>query len=143
MTDHLSTRRRSELMRRIRSQGTTPERATMRLTRALIGYFCRNAKSLPGRPDIASFSRRKAIFVHGCFWHQHANCKRSNVPQSNRDYWVPKLARNVARDKRNIRALQAKGWKTIVVWECECKQPKRLEDKLRRFLTASRYQPHR
>ncbi len=138
MTDHLSRRARSDLMRRIPSRGTKPEKLVMKLVRVLVGSFRAHATSLPGQPDIAVFGLRRAVFVHGCFWHQHAGCSRSNVPRSNRTYWIPKLARNVARDKQNLRALRSRGWKAAVIWECDCKNPDRLEKKLRRFLTTSK-----
>jgi DNA mismatch endonuclease (patch repair protein) len=134
MVDHLSRAARSDLMRRIKSAGSSPERLVLSITRRLIGYFRPHAKSLPGRPDVAIFSLQKAIFVHGCFWHQHRNCARSNIPKSNQKYWVPKLARNVQRDKENRRDLRRRGWEFLVVWECECRRPAILERKIKKFL---------
>src|SRR5689334_3426555 len=112
--DHLSVAERSLLMRRIKSERTSPERIVSSIARRVVGYFRPNARSLPGRPDVALFSRRRAVFVHGCFWHQHTNCPRSNVPKTNKAYWVPKLARNVERDRENVRDLRKRGWKTLV-----------------------------
>ena len=121
-------------MRRIKAEGTSPERFVSSIARRVVGYFRANARSLPGRPDVAIFSKRKAVFVHGCFWHQHAKCSRSNVPKSNKAYWVPKLARNVERDKENARDLRKRGWKILIVWECQCRNSASVERKLKRFL---------
>ena len=81
-------------------------------------------------------SRRKIVFVHGCFWHRHPKiaCLDSRLPKSNTDYWVPKLARNVERDKKNRQALVSLGWMVLVVWECETKDLTRLRSQLNRFL---------
>lgn len=133
MVDHLSRLARSELMRRIKPHGTVPEKLVSAIARRLIGYFRSNARSLPGQPDVASFRLRKAVFVNGCFWHQHRNCRRSNIPKSNRQYWIPKLARNVQRDRENFRDMRKGGWEILVVWECECRAPQSVERKLRRF----------
>jgi len=77
-----------------------------------------NQNNLPGKPDIVLKKHSTIIFVHGCFWHGHRNCKRSNTPKTNRDYWINKIQTNVKRDKKNIRELKKQGWKVIVVWEC-------------------------
>jgi len=85
------------------------------------------------RPDLVFVSRRKVIFVHGCFWHMHG-CKLSRVPKSNLDYWIPKFKRNCARDARNIKALTAQGWKHLVIWECESRNINSLQKRLKKFL---------
>jgi DNA mismatch endonuclease (patch repair protein) len=90
--------------------------------------------NLPGKPDIAFPAQQKAIFVHGCFWHQHKGCKRATVPKSNRGFWRLKLARNVARDAMQLAAIRKRGWRALVVWECEIKNERRLAAKMRRFL---------
>jgi DNA mismatch endonuclease, patch repair protein len=111
---------RSENMRRIRSSDSKPE---LRLRQALFacglrGYRC-NARGVPGRPDVF-FSRWKlAVFVHGCFWHQHQGCRRGGKPRSNRGYWEPKLAGNVIRDELRINELRELGISALVFWECE------------------------
>jgi DNA mismatch endonuclease (patch repair protein) len=76
---------------------------------------------LPGKPDLVFPSRKKVIFVHGCFWHQHAGCREGRVPDSRRSYWGPKLFKNQQRDVENRTHLEEMGWKVLVVWECELK----------------------
>jgi DNA mismatch endonuclease (patch repair protein) len=106
-------------MRRIRSKDTTPELHVRHLVYAL-GYRYRlHRRDLPGRPDLVFASRRKVIFIHGCFWHQHGNCVDGKVPKSRIDYWAAKLRANVARDLRNMLALRAIGWGVLIIWECE------------------------
>lgn len=114
---------RSEIMSRIRSAETSPERAVRSaLFRAGIRYR-KNAHDLPGKPDIVNRSRQWAIFVHGCFWHSHRDCPLASSPKTNRAYWIPKLARNVARDTEVRRRLSKAGYLTFVVWECETRDP--------------------
>lgn len=110
---------RSENMRRIRSKDTRPELAVRRIVHSL-GYRYRlHRKDIPGRPDMVFPGRRKVIFVHGCFWHQHAACGQNRVPKSNRNYWTKKLRRNKERDV-NIRSeLFELQWESLVIWECE------------------------
>jgi DNA mismatch endonuclease (patch repair protein) len=112
---------RSENMRRIRSKDTAPEMAVRRLVHGL-GYRYRlHRKDLPGNPDLVFSSRRKVIFVHGCFWHQHENssCKITNTPKTNLEYWLPKLERTKQRDEVNQHKLKETGWDVLVIWECE------------------------
>lgn len=112
---------RSAQMRLIHSKDTKPEMAIRRALFAL-GYRYRlHYKNLPGLPDIAFPSRRKAIFIHGCFWHRHKGCKKTRIPKSRLDYWLPKFEANAERDKRNQAALRKAGWKFLVVWECQTK----------------------
>jgi DNA mismatch endonuclease (patch repair protein) len=132
--DHLSKAKRSAAMRRIAAFNTEPEKAVYGMVRSLIGYARRNATSLPGRPDIAVFAKRKAIFVHGCFWHQHRGCSRSSRPKSNVSYWHPKLDRNVTRDLENVRALRKLGWMSMVIWECQLRNMALVKRRLTRFL---------
>jgi DNA mismatch endonuclease (patch repair protein) len=121
-------------MRAIRSTGMKPEMLVRRLVHGL-GYRYRlHGHDLPGRPDLVFAPRRKIIFVHGCFWHQHAGCKLAHAPRSNISYWRPKLARNVARDAAHLSALKKNGWKVLVVWECQTKNVARLSQRLKRFL---------
>ena len=124
-------------MRRIRSQDMKPELLVRRLLHGL-GYRYRlHRVDLPGKPDIVFASRKKVIFVHGCFWHGHddPNCVDGRrKPKSNLDYWLPKLARNKARDEQQQRELKANGWSVLAVWECETKDQQKLEKKLTTFL---------
>lgn len=138
MTDKLAPSRRSENMRAIRSTGMKPEMAVRSLIHRYGYRFRLHAKELPGKPDIVRRPHRQAIFVHGCFWHQHSDpkCLDGRPPKSNTGYWSGKLARNVQRDKDVLAALKKLGWKVLVIWECETKAPAKLERKLLRFLAA-------
>jgi DNA mismatch endonuclease (patch repair protein) len=132
--DKLTPERRSANMRAIRSKGMKPEMVVRRLVHTL-GYRYRlHRKDLPGKPDLAFVGRRKAIFVHGCFWHQHSGCRDGRPPSSNQQYWIPKLERNAERDAKAVRDLSERGWKTLVVWECETESKPDLERRLRSFL---------
>lgn len=123
-------------MRTVRSKDTKPELIVRRLVYGL-GYRYRlHRRDLPGSPDLVLGPRRKVIFVHGCFWHGH-DCKRgARVPKTNQEYWTAKIARNVARDKENRRALEALGWSVCVIWECELKQPEAVTKRLSACLAA-------
>lgn len=105
-----------------------------------LGYrFRLHAQELPGKPDIVRRPQRQAIFVHGCFWHQHrkTQCLDGRLPKSNTAYWHPKLSRNVQRDEASVAALKKTGWRVLVIWECETKDIGALEQRLRRFLKAA------
>lgn len=120
-------------MARIRKAGTHPELVVRRIVRALgIGYRL-NRKDLPGTPDLVFIGRRKAIFVHGCFWHRHGCKITANIPRTRAEYWGPKLARNVERDSLALQSLAAMGWATMTVWECEIGDPE-LSMRLKSFL---------
>ena len=108
-----------------KGKNTRPELLMRRELRAA-GYtgYRIHWKKAPGHPDIAFPGRKIAIFVHGCFWHQHEGCKYASKPSTNTDYWGPKFERNVERDIENRRALEEQGWHVIVVWECELKKDK-------------------
>lgn len=138
MTDRISGQRRSYNMRRIRSIDTSPEIAVRGMAYHAGFRYRLNRKELPGRPDLSFLSRRKIVFVHGCFWHQHpsAKCADSRLPESNSDYWTPKLQRNIERDAKNQRMLEEDGWQVLVLWECEIEsQPKQTEKTLVEFLS--------
>lgn len=117
---------RSENMRRIRSRDTKPE---VLLRSALFARGLRyrlNVQTLPGKPDIVFPKERLAVFVHGCFWHQHSDCIEASKPRTNVSYWSPKLARNVERDGVSKSALEALGYQVLVIWECHienCVEP--------------------
>lgn len=117
--DELTPQQRSYKMSLIRSKATKPER----LVRNWLwhhGYRYRlNVKSVPGSPDIVLRRYRTAIFVNGCFWHGHENCKKYIVPKSNTDFWVNKVKINKERDRRNYNDLYNAGWKVIIIWECQ------------------------
>ncbi|MAD63849.1 very short patch repair endonuclease [Haliea sp.] len=134
MADTVSPQKRSEIMRSVKQKGTKPEMVVRRMVHRL-GYRYRlHRKGLPGSPDLVFSSRRKVIFVHGCFWHQHEGCKASMPPKSNREYWLPKLERNSDRDKRQRQELESMGWTVMTIWECETKDLTCLKSRLVEFL---------
>lgn len=132
--DRLTPERRTLNMRAIRSTGMKPEMLVRRMAHALGYRFRLHRRDLPGNPDLVFPGRRKLIFVHGCFWHQHRGCSTGHLPKTNTKYWLPKLARNVARDAKNIATLRRSGWHVLVIWECEAKDSDYLRQRLLRFL---------
>lgn len=125
-------------MARVRSKNSRPEIAVRKVVFAL-GYRYRlHARALPGCPDLVFRLRGKVIFVHGCFWHRHANCALARIPKSRIDFWTTKLEGNRKRDERNKRALARKGWKVLTIWECQLRNVTRLEARIRRFLDEER-----
>jgi DNA mismatch endonuclease (patch repair protein) len=119
MSDTLSKERRSYIMSRIRSRDTAPEKQV----RSMLwqrGYRYRlNVKKLPGTPDIVLAKYRVVIFVHGCFWHRHENCKAASTPKRNITFWQTKFARNVQRDQRVQQQLRELRWRIHIIWECQ------------------------
>jgi DNA mismatch endonuclease (patch repair protein) len=121
-------------MRAVKGKNTSPELTVRRLAHRL-GYRYRlHGKELPGKPDLVFPSRRKVIFVHGCFWHGHECARGARVPKENRDYWQTKIFRNRERDARNVKALTEAGWDVAVFWECELREELALEKRLTDFL---------
>lgn len=119
MTDFLSAAERSERMSRIKSRDTKPEIALRRSLHRLGLRFRLGGAGLPGRPDIVFPKYRTVVFVHGCFWHRHHGCRVASTPKSNTQFWEEKFARNIERDLRVVGDLQFRGWKVVIVWECE------------------------
>ena len=137
--DTLTPEQRSALMARIRGVDTKPE---LFVRRALHGQgyrFRLHGRGLPGKPDIVFRKRKRAVFVHGCFWHRHG-CKRTTHPKSRQDYWEDKFAKNVARDRRNAALLADDGWDVFVAWECEVDSDETLLQRLMEFLGPPRIQ---
>lgn len=108
-------------MAAVKGRDTKPEILIRKLLFSLGYRFRLQRKDLPGRPDIVLPRYKTAIFVNGCFWHQHEGCKASRIPASNTEYWSAKLSRNVERDKKNQALLREMGWNVLVIWECEIK----------------------
>lgn len=134
MLDSLSPAERSERMSRIKGKNTKPELVVRSLIHRM-GYRYRlHGKGLPGRPDLVFASKRKVIFVHGCFWHRHEGCHLARLPKSRLDFWQPKLEANAERDKEVERRLAELGWKVLIIWECEVKEEAVLVSRVRAFL---------
>jgi DNA mismatch endonuclease (patch repair protein) len=133
MTDTLTSGARSAVMARVRSQNTSPEIAVRKALHALGLRFRLHSRNLPGSPDIVLARHRTAVFVHGCFWHSHAGCKRARMPATNIDYWRSKLDRNQARDRQAQTALEQLGWRVVVIWECETRPVEGLARRLAAF----------
>jgi DNA mismatch endonuclease (patch repair protein) len=138
--DTLSPGRRTENMRRVRGKNTRPEIAVRRLLHALGYRFRVHFKGLPGKPDIVFPKRKKVVFVHGCFWHQHpdAACSGSRIPKSRPEFWTDKLGNTQRRDIAQQNALLAMGWDYLIVWECQIRDREGLEEALARFLGPPR-----
>lgn len=125
---------RSFIMGRVKSKDTGPELRVRKIAHRM-GYRYRLARrGLPGSPDLVFVSRRAAIFVHGCFWHGHENCRYGRPPRSNPAYCAPKLAKNKERDAWALQELAQRGWKTLVFWQCELGDEAAIEQALREFL---------
>lgn len=125
---------RSAIMRAVRSRDTSPELAVRGLLRSFAPGYRLHRKDIPGRPDIAYIGAKRAIFVHGCFWHGHDCARGARAPKTNADYWRAKIARNQARDAGAMDALAVLGWRALVIWECELKEREFLARKLRAFV---------
>jgi DNA mismatch endonuclease (patch repair protein) len=125
---------RSRIMRAVKSGDTTPELAVRSLAHRMGYRFRLRLKDLPGKPDLVFPRMRKAIFVHGCFWHGHDCARGARVPKRNRDYWVKKIKRNKERDNAARQALRRAGWRVAVVWECALRKDSNISSELRNFL---------
>lgn len=134
MADVFSKVARSAIMSRVKGKDTVPEIAVRKIAFGL-GYRYRlHCAHLPGKPDLVFPRLHKVILVHGCFWHRH-NCTNATTPSSNIKYWLQKFAKNVERDKRNLRKLKRLGWGRLVIWECQMKNHGRVTDRIQRFLS--------
>lgn len=136
MTDILSRSDRSALMARIRGKDTAPERAVRSLVHGLGYRFRLHVRDLPGRPDLVLPRLATVIFVHGCYWHRHSCPAGRVVPKTRSSFWTRKFECNVARDRLATARLRRLGWRVLSVWECETKQPLKLQRRLRRLLDA-------
>jgi DNA mismatch endonuclease (patch repair protein) len=131
--DPLSKTERSERMSRVRNKHSEIELLVRRTTFALGYRFRLHAKDLPGKPDLVFRGRRKVIFVHSCFWHQH-DCHKYKNPASNIDFWATKLRKNVERDRAVSLQMSKLGWKSLVIWECQLRNELALARRISRFL---------
>jgi DNA mismatch endonuclease, patch repair protein len=136
--DTLTREERSIRMGLVRGKNTRPELAVRKAVYAL-GYRYRlHRRNVPGRPDLVFRSRRKVIFVHGCFWHRHPGCARTRTPKSRIPFWEKKFRENVERDEATAHALSQQGWRALTIWECQTESPEELSRLLRDFLENDR-----
>lgn len=132
--DTLSPQERSHRMRLVRSTGSRAEMTVRRLVHSLGYRFRLHDRRLPGSPDLVFASRKKVVFVHGCFWHRHAKCPNARLPKSRLEFWLPKLEQNRLRDRRVKQLLTRLGWRYFTVWECEVKDAERLKRRIIDYL---------
>ena len=132
--DTMTPVERGERMSQIRARDTSPEMIVRSFVHALGFSFRLHDRRLPGCPDLVFASRRKVIFVHGCFWHRHNRCDLARLPKSRLEFWLPKLEGNKHRDAQCRRALTALGWSSLVIWECELRDPLKVMFKTLMFL---------
>lgn len=136
MTDHLTPAARSKNMAAVHSKDTEPE-LLVRSVAHKMGYrFRLHVADLPGAPDLVFPRHRKAVFVHGCFWHRHGQCRFASTPKTRTDFWEKKFKSNVERDRSVQRELQKLGWRVMVIWQCQLKQRGNLVKRLARFLSG-------
>jgi DNA mismatch endonuclease (patch repair protein) len=134
--DTMTTQERSERMRRVKSRDTQPELELRRLVWSLGYRYRKNRRDVVGRPDVAFVGRRRAIFLHGCFWHRHDCASGRRAPKSRTEFWDTKFAQNVTRDARVMLELKSAGWRALVIWECELNNQQQVERRVRKFLDA-------
>jgi DNA mismatch endonuclease (patch repair protein) len=124
MADNRTKEQRSYNMKQIRGYDTKPELIVRKYLHAA-GYRYRlYEKKMPGRPDLVLPKYKVVIFINGCFWHGHKNCKYAKIPVSNNKFWISKIEKNTARDQRNINILKKESWTVIVIWECQLNKAK-------------------
>lgn len=134
MTDTVDSRKRSEIMSRVRDRDTKPELVVRRIAHRLGFRFRLHRRDLPGCPDIVFPRYRSVIMVHGCFWHRHPGCKYSSSPKTRIDYWESKFKDNVVRDQINETALRDSGWRVMIIWECETKDEETVAARIASYL---------
>lgn len=133
MADTRTPDQRRRIMQSVKTENTGPEWKVRRLLSRLRYRYRLHRKSLPGRPDIVFPSRKIAIFVNGCFWHSHG-CRKGRPPKSRLEYWGPKLKANRRRDTAKTAELEALGWRTLTVWQCEVDDVETLTVRLTKFI---------
>ena len=138
MADHLSTDQRSALMRSVKQKNTGAEMVVRQLIHRMGVHYRLHRPDLPGRPDLAIKSLGICIFVHGCFWHRHLDCRLASTPSSNVAYWEQKFRANMERDFRKSNQLTDLGWRVEIVWECETRNPDQLRARLRSMLLGEK-----
>jgi DNA mismatch endonuclease, patch repair protein len=126
---------RSRIMAAVPTRDTGAEKSVRSLVHRIGFRYSLTRNDLPGKPDLTFVSRKKIIFVHGCFWHGHA-CRYGRLPKSRRDYWGTKISANKARDRRQAKALRKAGWSVMIVWQCQLKKKDALERRIAGFLNG-------
>jgi len=134
MADRLSPEHRSWLMGQVRGRNTSPEIAVRKAAHGLGYRFRLHRKDLPGTPDLVFPRLRKVIFVHGCFWHRHRNCRLASFPKTRQEFWEAKFRRNVERDEQAVADLERLGWDVKVIWQCDTTKTGLLEKQIAEFL---------
>ncbi len=127
MSDIYSKEKRSQIMRKIKGKNTKPEIKVRKWLHQKGFRFRLHRQDLPGKPDIVLPKYKTVIFINGCFWHQHQGCQKASTPKTNQEWWKEKFKENTERDQRNQDKLTEMGWKVIVIWECEIKTGKYIE----------------
>lgn len=138
MADIFPKSKRSKIMSKVRATETKPEIIVRKLLFSKGFRFRKNLKSLPGKPDIVLPKLKTVIFIHGCFWHGHKNCKAATLPKTQKKYWNTKISSNIKRDKRYIRELKKLRWKVIIIWECRIISKAKREKQFNSLLTQLR-----
>ena len=133
MTDTLGKAERSNNMSRIKGKNTKPEMVVRKFLHANGFRYRLHAKDLPGKPDIVIIKHKTVIFVNGCFWHGHTECKYSTVPKTRTEWWENKIAKNITNDEKVVLALKKQGWNIITIWTCDLKRLK-MENTLKALL---------
>lgn len=133
-----TTPERSRLMSKVRQTGTSQELRVRRLLHSFGYRFRVKTKDLPGSPDIANRSARWAIFVHGCFWHAHENCRLWTIPKSNQEFWAKKFIDNRERDKRKVSELERLGYSVLTLWQCDLDDEAKAKRKIHKFIEKAR-----
>ncbi len=132
--DNLTKEQRKLCMAEIRSKNTKPEIVVRKVLSKLGAKYRLHNSKLAGKPDIVIAKTKKIIFINGCFWHQHKNCRKQALPKANKKYWGPKLQRNVEKQEQDIKLLKKQGWKVYKIWECQTNNENKLTQKLSKIL---------
>jgi DNA mismatch endonuclease (patch repair protein) len=141
MADKFTKQERSTIMSNVRNRNTAPEILVRRVLHKKGYRFRLHRKDLPGKPDIALPKHKKAIFVHGCFWHGHEGCSRGVRPTSNVEFWNAKIDKSILRDNKAVTCLKSLGWDALVVWQCQTSNLSELESILESFLHTGKVSP--
>jgi len=138
MTDVFTKSKRSDVMSRIKGLNTKPELAVRSMLHRMGYRFRLHKADLLGKPDIVLPCYKTVIFVHGCFWHRHKDCRFAYTPKTRTDFWLKKLESNVIRDLQVKIVLERQGWRVITVWECELRKPEQLSNRLEASLRGNK-----